>query len=129
MEDRINKKYLYKVFLIVLKVIPYLLAVCSIIYTFGNYWGVSLDVIGYFASCSIITWIFLYLSTFVFGFCSYHRIPLYYILSADILNVVDLYVGLPVDTHGLFLIYFVLLGVMALLYVYLMVKKKKRHAQ
>ena len=127
MEDRINKKYLYKVFLVALKVIPYILAVCSVVYTLCSFGGVNLDVIGYFASCSIITWLFLYIGSFVFGFCSYHRIPLYYILFIDILNVVDLYIGLPVGTHSLFVLHVALVGVMALVYVYLMLKIKKRH--
>lgn len=129
MDDKINRKYLYKVFLITLKVVPYLIAVCYIAFTLGCFLGVEMNAMGYFASCSILTWLVLYISSFVFGFCAYHRVPLYYVLLNDVLNVVDTYIGLPVETGSLFLLHMVLLGVMLLLYVFLRLKAKPYHDQ
>ena len=129
MDDKINRKFLYKVFLITLKVVPYLIAVCYIAFTLGCFLGVEMNAMGYFASCSILTWLVLYISSFVFGFCAYHRVPLYYVLLNDVLNVVDTYIGLPVETGSLFLLHMVLLGVMLLLYVFLRLKAKPYHDQ
>lgn len=129
MEERINKKCLYKIFLVTLKVIPYFIALCYIVYTLSGFGGKDWIVIGYIASCSILTWIILYLSSFVFGFCAYHRVPLYYVLLNDVLNIIDTYIGLPIETGSFFLLHVALLGIMSLLYVYLMLKNKKRHAQ
>lgn len=129
MDDMINRKYLYKVFLITLKVLPYLIAVSYIVFTLGFYFGVELNVLGYFSSCSILTWLLLYISSFVFGFCSYHRVPLYYVLLNDVLNVVDTYIGLPIETNDFFVLHIALLGVAMLLYVFLRLKIKAHHAQ
>ena len=129
MDDKINRKYLYKVFLITLKVLPYLIAVSYIFFTLGFYFGVELNVLGYFSSCSILTWLLLYISSFVFGFCSYHRVPLYYVLLNDVLNVVDTYIGLPIETNDFFVLHIALLGVAMLLYVFLRLKIKAHHAQ
>ena len=41
------------------------------------------------AGMSLLTWIFMYIATIVFKFCSYHRIFLYYILIVDTINIVD----------------------------------------
>lgn len=129
MEDKLKSKYLYKTFLVTLKVIPYLIAFCYITFTTGCYFGVELNVIGYIASCSILTWLVLYIGSFVFRFCPYHRVPLYFILLNDILNVVDTYIGLPVETGSLFLLHIALFGVMLLLYVFLRLKAKPHHDQ
>lgn len=119
-------KVSYRLFLFILKAIPYVIALFYILFTVGCYFGVELNVIGYIASCSILTWLFLYISSFVFKFCIYHRLPLYYILFNDIINTIDTYIHLPVSTHSFFLLYIWLTGIFILLYVYLRVKNYAR---
>lgn len=119
-------KVSYKLFLFTLKAIPYVIALFYILFTVGCYFGIELNVIGYIASCSILTWLFLYISSFVFKFCIYHRLPLYYILLNDILNTVDIYIHLPISTYSFFLLYVWLTGIFILLYIYLRVKSYAR---
>lgn len=119
-------KVSYRLFLFILKAIPYVIALFYILFTIGCYFGIELNVIGYIASCSILTWLFLYISSFVFKFCIYHRLPLYYILLNDIINTIDVYTHLPISTHSFFLLYVWITGIFILLYVYLRVKNYAR---
>lgn len=119
-------KISYRLFLFTLKAIPYVIALFYILFTIGCYFGIELNVIGYISSCSILTWLFLYISSFVFKFCIYHRLPLYYILLNDIINTIDTYMHLPISTNRFFLLYIWLTGTFILLYVYLRVKNYAR---
>ena len=119
-------KVSYRLFLFTLKAIPYVIALFYIIFTIGCYFGVELNIIGYIASCSILTWLFLYISSFIFKFCIYHRLPLYYIMLNDIINTIDTYIYLPISTYSFFLLYIGLTGIFVLLYVYLKVKNYAR---
>jgi len=119
-------KISYRLFLFTLKAIPYVIALFYILFTVGCYFGVELNVIGYIASCSILTWLFLYISSFIFKFCIYHRLPLYYILLNDVINTMDTYIHLPISTNSFFLLYIWLIGIFILLYVYLRVKNYAR---
>ena len=119
-------KISYRLFLFTLKAIPYVIALFYILFTVGCYFGIELNVIGYIASCSVLTWLFLYISSFVFKFCIYHRLPLYYILLNDLINTVDVYIHLPISTYSFFLLYIWLTGVFILLYIYLRVKNYAR---
>ena len=38
---------------------------------------------------AILAWLFLYISSFVFKFCLYHRMFLYYIVVVEVLNWID----------------------------------------
>lgn len=119
-------KVSYRLFLFTLKAIPYVIALFYIIFTIGCYFGVELNIIGYIVSCSILTWLFLYISSFIFKFCIYHRLPLYYIMLNDIINTIDTYIHLPISTYSFFLLYICLTGIFVLLYVYLKVKNYAR---
>ena len=122
-ENSVNK-YMYKVFLFILRGIPYIIALCYIIFTTAFYFCLELNVIGYIGSCSILTWLFLYISSFVFRFCKYHRIPLYYVFLNDIINIIDTYIGLPISTNSLFVLHIVLIGIIVIIYSYLRIKCK-----
>ena len=119
-------KISYRLFLFTLKAIPYIISLFYILFTVGCYFGIELNIIGYIASCSVLTWLFLYVSSFVFKFCIYHRLPLYYILINDIINTIDTYIHLPISTYSFFLLYIWLTGIFILLYIYLRVKNYAR---
>ena len=122
-ENSVSKD-LYKVFLLILRGIPYIIAICYVVFTAAFYFGLELNVIGYIGSCSIMTWIFLYVSSFVFKFCKYHRTPLYYVLLNDIINVIDTYIGIPISTNDFFVLHIAILGVIVIIYSYLRIKCK-----
>lgn len=106
---------LYKVLLIVLKYIPIVIAICYILNIIFY-----IEPLSNIAGVSLLTWIFLYLSSIVFKFCIYHRMFLWYILIDDIFNIIDYYLQLPIDTDVILRIHNILIGVtlFAILIVY-----------
>lgn len=79
-------KSLYKLFLITLKYLPHLIGTLYFIYAILSMY---LDVyfMNYIISLSILPLLYILISSFVFKFCTTHRLPIYYILSLNILNL------------------------------------------
>jgi len=116
-------KGLYKLELICIKVIPYLIALCYVGNTISSYVYKELPIFSFVGSLSILPMLFLYLSSFVFRFCIYHRLPLYYCFISDCISFYDLYVGISVSTKNLFGLNMLILGVFILLLVYFKFKQ------
>ena len=113
-EASLRSKFLYKTELLILKYIPFLLAIIYFVNTLLSLFDINAVVLSYIAGISILPWVFILISSFVFRFCTYHRIPLYYILVNDGINVVDGYLELPISdltfisTHSvIFFLYFI----------------------
>ena len=52
----------------------------------------------------------MYLSATVFRFCLYHKMFLHYILVTDIINIIDYYVGIPIEDLELLMIHGTITG-------------------
>lgn len=96
-ERKVITKRLYKVELIILKFIPMLLALLYFLNTVLPYFNVDVRVFNYLGGLSLIPLIFLYVSSYVFRFCFYHRIFLHYIVINYCITVYDEYIGIPLD--------------------------------
>ena len=68
-----------------------------LINTITAFIGIDIPILSTISGMSLLTWIFMYIATIVFNFCSYHRMFLYYILIVDTINIVDYYIGIPVS--------------------------------
>ena len=88
---------LYKIELLLLKTIPMLMALCSVGNSILSYLDIEVVILNYIGWVSILPLIFLYLSSYVFKFCEYHRMFIHYTTITCILNIVDLYIGIPVS--------------------------------
>lgn len=66
--------------------------------------GIDFDILSYLGGASFLTLVFLYVSSYVFKFCTYHRICLHYVTVMNIISLIDLYVGIPVNNIGLLII-------------------------
>ena len=119
-------KALYKVELLCIKVIPFIIALCYVANTVTSYFYQEIPIFSFIGGMSILPLIFLYLSSFVFRFCIYHRLPIYYIIVSEILAYYDMYIGIPISTKNLFLINLMIIGVFILLLVYF---KFRQHEQ
>lgn len=99
-ERRVNKRW-YKITLELLKVIPMLLAVCDALNTL--FWILDMDtpLFSFIGGVSFLTLIFLYLVSYVFRFCVYHRMFLHYVLVNNTISVIDFTIGLPVSFIGM----------------------------
>ena len=125
-EENLKSKSLYRLLLIMLKYIPMLIALFYVINTATAYIGIDIPVLSNIAGMSLLTQIFMYLSAIVFRFCLYHRMFLYYILATDIINIIDYYVGIPIEDLELLMIHGTITGLFlfVILYLYVMSHKK-----
>ena len=95
-EKRVSKEW-YKVTLQLLKVIPMLLATCDALNSFTWLLGYDTPLFSYIGGVSFLTLAFLYLISYVFRYCIYHRMFLHYILVNNIIGTLEFTVGIPVD--------------------------------
>ena len=123
MEDT---KRLYKVEIYFLKIIPMLLALTTLLNTLLSYFYIDAPILSYIGGISILPLLFLYLSSYVFKFCEYHRIFLHYVTINWILNIVDYYWELPLSNKGVFLLYMIITGISLFLVLYYHQKEVKK---
>lgn len=128
MEERLRSKRLYKIELFTLKVIPMLMALVCLLNSIFSYIGIDLVILSYLGGTSIFTLIFLYLSSYVFKFCSYHRMFLHYVLITWIINIIDYYIGIPIDDLEYLCLQLIVAGISLFIILYLYVKNNKKAA-
>lgn len=125
-EAKLKNKLLYKLQLILLKVIPMVMAFICLLNTVLSYYDIDLEVLSYIGSCSILMVAYLYVSSYVFRFCEYHRMFLHYIVVTTAINIYDTYVGVPLSDRDLFTVYLSITGIFLFLILYLYVKSHKK---
>lgn len=96
-------KYLYKIELFSIKVIPMVIAFLYLLNTTLSYFDIDAYYLSYAVMFLFIG--FLYISSFVFKFCTWHRLFIHYISLNLILNIIDYYYGLPLSDRDLFILY------------------------
>lgn len=125
-EEKLKSKLLYKIQLYLLKVLPMLIALAYLLNTILSLNGIDIPALSYIAGMSIMPLIFMYTSSYVFRFCGYHRMFLHYIVVNDIINIYDLYVGIPLDNRELLNVHVALAGLFLFLILYSYVKYNKK---
>ena len=95
----LKSKSLYKLTLIVLKGLPMVMALGFAISNTIPSIGPKLNMIVHVCGLIIPPFRFMYLSSYIFRFCSYHRIFLYYILTVQLITVIDWYIGIPISNE------------------------------
>ena len=116
----------YKLFLGFLKIIPMVLAGLFLLNTVLSYFYIDWSIISYIAGIGLIPWLFLMIASYLFHFCEYHRMFLWYIMVNNILCWVDYEFGIPVSNKGLFLIHIIVAGLFLFLVLYFHQKCRKR---
>lgn len=125
-EERLRSKILYKVQLYLLKVIPMGMAFICLLNTILSYYNIDLEFLSYVGSCSILMVVYLYISSYVFRFCEYHRMFLHYIVLNTAINTYDMYIGVPLSDRGIFTLYLSIAGIFLFIILYLYVKSHKK---
>ena len=122
-EERLNKT-LYKLELYLIKNIPVIMACICLSNTILSYNGIDLTILSYIGGTSLLELMFLYLSSYVFKFCIYHRLPIHYLSVNWIINVIDEYIGIPMANKPLLILYIIIAGITILLMLYFKFKLK-----
>ena len=117
-------KALYKIELYIIKIVPFVLAIVCFVNTTLSYFGIDISFLSYLGGISIFPLLFLYLSSYVFRFCLFHRLPLHYLSINLVLNIIDDYIGIPISNRGLYSIYLIITFIFILLVVYEHTRKR-----
>lgn len=126
-EESLRSKTLYKVEIGLLKIIPMLLAGVYLSNTILSYFlDIDLIILSYIGGISLLPLIFLYLSSYVFRFCVYHRVFLHYITINELILILDTHIGLPISDLEYFCLQMSIFGISLFLFLYLYVKSNKR---
>lgn len=125
-DEKVMNKLLYKIELYLVKVIPMIYALLSLLNTTLSYFNIDAIILSYIGSVSFITLLFLYITSYVFKFCEYHRMFIHYTTITWILNIIDLYIGIPVSDIGYLGIQLIVAGISLFIILYLYVKSHKK---
>ena len=110
--------YKHKIFLGFLKVLPMIMAGLFLLNTVLSYFYIEVSVISYLASVGIVPWLFIMVASYIFKFCEYHRMFLWYILVNNILCWLDYEYTLPISNRSLFLLHIIVAGSFLFLVLY-----------
>lgn len=123
-KQKLLSRNLYFIEIKLLKILPSLIALIYFINIVLNLLGISLNSLSYIAGMSFIPLLFMYVSSYVFQFCKYHRIPLYYILITNLLSIVGYEFEIAVDVWLYIVIHTILFGLTSAVVLYLYLKDK-----
>lgn len=121
---RVNKN-LYKLELLLLKFLPFVIALIYFINTLLSLFKIDLPILSYIVGISLLPIVFMYLSSYVFQFCEYHRLPLHYIVINIILCSIEYYVGIPMSVKGLMALHCCIFGICLFVILYLYLKSRR----
>ena len=120
----VKHKRLLKVELFLVKVMPMIVSLAYLIIATSYCFGVDMSIMSSIAGMSFVPLLFMYVSSYVFGFCSYHRMFLHYIAFNDVISLMDAYIGIQ---YRMFLAFCVsIIGIALFIILYLYVKNHKR---
>lgn len=119
-------KTLYKIQLYLLKVIPMVMAFICILNSILSYFDIDLPILSYIVGNSFLTIVYFYITSYVFKFCSYHRMFMHYTTITWIINIVDLYIGIPIGDLPYLLLQLIVAGISLFIILYLYVKSNKK---
>lgn len=101
------------------------IALAYLVNTVSSYFGIDIPILSNIAGMSLIPLIFMYVSSYVFRFCEYHRMFLHYIVINDTINIYDWYIGINITDRELFIIHMSITGILLFIILYLYVKSNK----
>lgn len=111
-------KVLYKAVIVAIKVIPILIATLFLSRSILSCIDIDVTWLSYVCGMSLIPILFMYLVSYAFKFCSYHRMFLHYIVVNDALNYIDYYIGIPLQYNDLLKMHIIIAGIFMLIIIY-----------
>lgn len=104
-ENTLKSKALYKITLFTLKMLPMIMSFSYLImFVLANTiedWVILPHILG----TVIAPLVFVYLTSYVFKFCAFHRMFIHYYAFVEILNVTDSYIRIPSSDKAISLLH------------------------
>lgn len=100
-ESTLKSKTLYKITLLTLKMLPMIMSFSYLImFVLANTvenWVIVPHILG----TVVAPLTFVYLTSYVFKFCAFHRMFIHYYAFVELLNVTDYYVRIPISDEAI----------------------------
>lgn len=122
----LNTKKSHKLLLFSLKLVPAIMAISYIMNVICADLMLSWVFIFHYLGLVIAPILFMYIASYVFKFCNYHRCFLHFIAVEEILNLTDYYFGIPVDNEVICNIHYANMTFFSVLFIILYIKKRKQ---
>lgn len=120
MEQNPNKNF-YSIALVLIKVAPMLLAITFLCNTILSMFGIDDIALVYIKETIVLT--FLYVCSYLFRLCYRYRLFLHYLVFCDVVNIIDYYFTIPVDT----ITFCAVLSIISVLYFFFVLYKFMYH--
>lgn len=120
-------KLSYKCTIVAIKIIPILLATLMFLRSVLTCIEIDVTWLSYICGISLLPLLLLYLVSYTFMFCKYHRMFLHYIVVNDSINYIDYYIGIPLDFHQLLKLHFIIAGIFLFIILYLHQKCNRKN--
>ena len=103
-----------------LKILPMMMAGLYLTNTILSSWNIDYSIFSYVAH--LLGWYLILKASYLFGFCTYHRMFLWYILANDVICITDYEFGLPISEWNLFVLHIIVAGIFMFLVLYFRLK-------
>lgn len=125
-ENNLKSKFLYKITLYALKILPMIMVFSYLMmFVLANSFE-KFVIIPHILGTVIAPLTFIYLTSYVFRFCAFHRMFIHYYAFIELLNVTDYYIKIPIsDTTICILHDSVTIGFLILVTITYIIKYKK----
>lgn len=113
--SNLNKR-LYKLTILTLKFLPIVMASAFMISNLIHI--TAIQMICHIIGINAAQFLFIYLTSYVFKFCNYHRIFIHYLVLKETINLIDWYVGIPISDKAIQIVHIAI----ALVFIVIAVK-------
>lgn len=107
-----------------LKVLPMIMAGLYLTNTVLSSFDIDYRIFSYIAH--ILSWWLILKASYLFGFCSYHRMFLWYVIVNDAINIVDYEFVLPINDREFLALHIIIAGIFLFLVLYFRLKCSNR---
>lgn len=112
-------RFWHKLLLVLLKYLPFVIAVCYLISTIFGLFGIKLFVLPGLVYISPVSGILILVMSVALKFCVWHRLPIYYCFYVDVLSTIDYKYHIPLSNITMLIVHLIVLLIFILLGMYL----------
>lgn len=112
------EKLTHKLTLICVKYIPILVAMIELLGTVLSFLNIGTILLAYLFGSSVVTLIPMYIMSYAFKFCKYHRMVLNYIVANKLIFMLDYLFVIPLSATGFIAATITLAGIFLALTIY-----------
>lgn len=122
----LNKNHVFwaKLQLKVVKLLPITLAFIHVLSSYLNYVDVDTLFLSFLGGISFLSLLFLYISSFAFKFCNYHRMFIHYLTTTEVINWMDYVIGIPLTDVRMLLVLMILYGITCFIALFMFLNKR-----